>query len=300
MKVKEIIICPSCKSDQLDVQDKQLTCNSCGDRYDNIQGKPFLLAKESDIRDSFRKILKNKVEQKTKEMSFNNYFPSPRIWSKKSLRLLNKLIKENDPRKGKKLLNMGSGSEKVYENLYREIDNDIIRIGLPHKGKIDIYGDAMNMPIKSESIDLAVSSSVFEHIKDPELAASELGRICKKGGEIYVEIPFLRGYHMEPIDYQRYTISGIEELFKRHGFELIEKGVCSGTFNALILIWLDFVRSISPPGFKKISRFFFSWTTHPFKYLDRLFENTKWNNYLACNFYYHGKKIETNSTEKVS
>lgn len=292
MKVKEIIICPSCGSDQLEISDITLSCKGCGDSYDNIKGKPFLLSKESEIRDSFRELLRNKVEKKTREMLFNSWFPSHRVWSKKSLRLMDSLVKKHDPRTGKKLLNMGAGVEKVYENLYKDIDDDIIRIGLPHKGKIDIYGDAMNLPIKSGSIDLAISSSIFEHIKDPELAASELERVCKVGGEIYVEIPFLRGYHMEPIDYQRYTISGIEELFKRHGFELVEKGVCSGTFNAMILIWLDFVRSVAPPGFKKISRFFFSWTLQPFKYLDRLFENSKWNNYLACNFYYYGRKKE--------
>lgn len=289
MKVDKLIDCPGCKSGNLKVLESEMICTNCDEKYEFINGKPFLLAPDSEIREEFRKLLT--TQPKKGISSLYKLFPSQRIWSKKSRKVLKRALEENDPREGKTVMNMGSGSEKFYQKLYKDIDEDIVRIGLPLTGKIDIYGDAMDFPIKPDCIDLLISSSVFEHIKNPELAASELNRICKKGGKIYVEIPFLRAYHMEPIDYQRYTISGIEELFKRHGFELIEKGVCSGTFNAMALIWVDFVKMISPIGLKFISRFFFSWLLHPFKYLDRLFENSKRSKYLACNFYYYGKKI---------
>ena len=49
----------------------------------------------------------------------------------------------------------------------------------------------------------------------------ELFRTIKPDGLVYAEIPFIGAYHMAPHDYQRYTISGIESLFKRHGLSLI-------------------------------------------------------------------------------
>lgn len=268
MKNQEILICPTCGSENIDVNTDAIECIKCSESYDIIKGKPFLLSRDSEIKSYFKSSLTNETRQKV--FSINKFFPTQRIWSNKSINLLKKIILENDPRKGSNVLNIGSGSEKVYQKIYKEVDNDIIRIGLPDKGKIDIYGDLMNLPLKSESIDVVISSSVLEHIKNPELAVSEMNRICVKGGKVYAEIPFMRGFHMEPIDYQRYTISGIEELFKRHGFELIEKGVCSGTMNAMVLIWIDFVRTISPPGFKMISRFLFSWILHPLKFIDKL------------------------------
>lgn len=189
------------------------------------------------------------------------------------------------------VMNMGSGEEDNYKKLFAPYGNELIRIGLPHSGNIDVFGDAMQLPIKTGSIDVLISSSVFEHLKNPEKAASEIYRILKTGGKVYAEIPFLRGYHMEPIDYQRYTIMGIEELFSRHGFKLIEKGICSGSFNALALIWTDFLLSIAPRGTKLPIRFLSSWFFHPFKFLDRLFERSRWNYKLACNFYYYGEKV---------
>ena len=219
-------------------------------------------------------------------------FPSQRIWSNRSVSLVTRILKENNPASADKyVMNMGSGEERNYQRLFKPYDHDLIRIGLPHSGNIDVFGDAMQLPIADNSIDVMISSSVFEHIKNPEMAASEIARVLKKGGKVYAEIPFMRGYHMEPIDYQRYTIMGIEQLFERHGFRLIEKGICSGTFNTLALIWSDFLISIAPRGFKLPTRFLTTWISHPFKYLDRFFEKSKWNYKLACNFYYYGEKI---------
>jgi ubiquinone/menaquinone biosynthesis C-methylase UbiE len=43
------------------------------------------------------------------------------------------------------------------------------------------------LPIDSESFDLAITYNTFEHIDDPAAALSELVRVCKRGGYIYIE-----------------------------------------------------------------------------------------------------------------
>lgn len=119
---------------------------------------------------------------------------------------------------------------------------------------------------------------------------AEMKRIIRPGGRVYAEIPFIGAYHMAPVDYQRYTISGLEALFARHGFELEEIGICSGPFTAAALLFLHLATAIAPKGTKMIVRALFSWLVHPLKYLDLLCENAEWATYHACNFYYLGRK----------
>ncbi len=265
-----------------------MICTNCKETYDSIQGKPFLLPAHSDIKIDFFKTLS---KPRKKSLLSRIPIPSQRLWTHSSIKLVAQILKENDPAgQDSYVMNMGSGGENVYRKLFQPYDESIIRVGLPHDGKIDVFGDAMGLPLAADSIDVLLSSSVFEHIKNPEKAAAEIFRVLKPGGKVYAEIPFMRGFHMEPIDYQRYTIEGIEQLFERHGLRLVKKGICSGTFNTWALFMVDFLVAIAPKGTKFPVRFLVSWLTHPFKYLDRLFEHSKWNYKLACNFYYYGEK----------
>jgi len=43
------------------------------------------------------------------------------------------------------------------------------------------------LPVDSESFDLAITYNTFEHIEDPGAAFSELVRLCKRGGYIYID-----------------------------------------------------------------------------------------------------------------
>ncbi len=289
-KINKILACPNCHQSTLIFSEKTITCSNCQEQFDRVHDKPFLLLHNSEIRLDFYQTLNR---PKKKSLLSKIPLPTQRIWTRKSRHLVTRILKENDPRLDEHcVLNMGSGSEPVYQKLLQPYDAAIIRVGLPHDGKIDVYGDAMQLPIANESVDLLLSSSVFEHIKNPEKAAAEIFRILKKNGKVYAEIPFMRGFHMEPIDYQRYTIEGIEQLFERHGFTLLEKGICSGTFTTLSLIFTDFLISITPKGLKFPVRFITTWLSHPIKFLDRLFENSTWNYKLACNFYYYGQKAD--------
>jgi SAM-dependent methyltransferase len=185
---------------------------------------------------------------------------------------------------------MGSGSESFYKKIFKKFPG-IIRVGIPHNGKVNVYGDAMSLPLKNDSVDLFISSSVIEHLPNPEKSVSELFRTIKPGGSVYVEIPFLAAYHMAPHDYQRYTISGIESLFSRHGFKMLDKGVCSGPINAIILIFQHaIIESITWGPLQYFLRLILTYFLHPFKYLDFIIGQSRWSKYLACNFFYSGRK----------
>jgi ubiquinone/menaquinone biosynthesis C-methylase UbiE len=55
-----------------------------------------------------------------------------------------------------------------------------------------------NLPFKSESFDLVYSNQVIEHVKDPEKCISEIFRVLKKGGILYIRAPDYKSSFFEP------------------------------------------------------------------------------------------------------
>ncbi len=92
-----------------------------------------------------------------------------------------------------------------------------------HKSKhIDVFADLNKpLPLASSSADCILSTSVLEHISEPELLFSEMSRILKNGGHLILSVPFLYHIHEEPDDFFRYTKFGLEKLSKDAGFEIV-------------------------------------------------------------------------------
>jgi len=59
----------------------------------------------------------------------------------------------------------------------------------------DIVGDIHKIPIIDEYCDAVICASVLEHVRDPLTAMSELRRILKKGGRIFLYVPSTYPYH---------------------------------------------------------------------------------------------------------
>ena len=63
-----------------------------------------------------------------------------------------------------------------------------------------MHQDLMDMSLNTESVDLVISSDVFEHIPDPYKAHEEVYRVLKRGGRHIFTVPF---YQTEFIDEDR-------------------------------------------------------------------------------------------------
>jgi len=78
-----------------------------------------------------------------------------------------------------------------------------------------IVGDITNCPdVKSRSFDFIFSVDVFEHLRKPWKAASEIERLIKPGGIVFVSTVFSWRYHPSPIDFWRFSPAGLESLFE--------------------------------------------------------------------------------------
>lgn len=72
-----------------------------------------------------------------------------------------------------------------------------------------MHQDLMNLSFPSESIDLVLSSDVFEHMPDPYKAHKEVFRVLKPGGRHIFTVPF---YQTEFLDEDRTTLNEQGEL----------------------------------------------------------------------------------------
>lgn len=130
-----------------------------------------------------------------------------------------------------KLLDIGCG-EKPYESMAKAYITE--HVGLDHKNtlhnksKIDLFGNAYNIPVEYEYFDTILCTAVLEHLEEPYRAIKEANRVLKKKGHAIYTVPLFWHIHEEPRDFYRYTKWGLKYLFEENGFEIIELKALSG------------------------------------------------------------------------
>ncbi len=77
---------------------------------------------------------------------------------------------------------------------------------------LDIVGDALNLPILPESVDVCLNTVSLEHYSDPFQAFKEFARVLKPGGTLFLYSPFADYEHQIPNDYFRVTRYGLAHL----------------------------------------------------------------------------------------
>lgn len=140
-----------------------------------------------------------------------------------------------------KMIDIGCGS-KPYASLLTPIVDE--HIGLDHEdslhpgAEVDLKGTAYAIPVADETMDSAICTAVLEHLEEPFEALVECNRVLKKGGVAIYSIPFIWHLHEEPRDFYRYSKYGIQYLFNKANFEIIELSALSGfwvTFGQLFV-----------------------------------------------------------------
>jgi ubiquinone/menaquinone biosynthesis C-methylase UbiE len=140
-----------------------------------------------------------------------------------------------------RLIDIGCGI-KPYAKLLKPYVTE--HIGVDHEGtfhskaNVDLLGTAYAIPAPDGSFDSALCSAVLEHLEEPEQALRECYRVLKSGGVAIYSVPFIWHLHEEPRDFYRFTKYGLDYLFKKVGFEVIEIKALSGfwvTFGQLLV-----------------------------------------------------------------
>ncbi len=128
-----------------------------------------------------------------------------------------------------RIIDVGSGNSSYYRFFPNRVSVDI-----DPERKPDIIGDAHNLPFTYGEVDNILSTDVFEHLKDPVKAVSEMNRVLKKGGKVIFCTRFIFPIHDSPNDFWRFTEYGLRELFK--DFDIIELEPETTNFSTIAIL----------------------------------------------------------------
>jgi SAM-dependent methyltransferase len=138
-------------------------------------------------------------------------------------------VAEFGNKKGMKVLEIGS--RWVTGDYFKPYFSEADYIGFDfYQGKnVDVVGDAHKLSTyfpEGEKFDVIYSSAVFEHFAMPWLVATEISKLLKVGGLLYVETHFSFSSHERPWHFFQYSDMALRVLFSPGmGFECIEAGM---------------------------------------------------------------------------
>lgn len=80
---------------------------------------------------------------------------------------------------------------------------------------VDLLADVhtLSQSVAPDSQHAVIACSVFEHVQRPWIGASEIGKVLRPGGQVFVQTHFAFPIHGYPSDYWRYTRDALETIF---------------------------------------------------------------------------------------
>jgi len=97
---------------------------------------------------------------------------------------------------------------------------------------IDRHDDIHDLQFEDATFDIAVCISILEHVDNPAQAVSELKRVLKPGGLLWIQSPMAYPYHPDPLDLWRFTPTGLIRMCGN--FDLIQAGAFRFTASPLV------------------------------------------------------------------
>lgn len=174
---------------------------------------------------------------------------------------INNLIKEI-PSDGSGL-NVGAGNTFF--------DKRIKNLDIEKNNTIDIVGSVESIPIEKNKLDVIFCQEVLEHVKNPEIALSEMYRVLKPGGKLFLQVPFIIGYHPCPNDYWRFSDEGLKYIVLKNNFKIKHQEQTVGPATGFYRIAVEFFAilfSLPLPFLYKPLKGIFALLFYLVKYLD--------------------------------
>lgn len=162
-------------------------------------------------------------------------------------------------------LNLGAGET--------EFDTRMVNFDVFLAPHIAVAGNAVELPFNAEAFDLVVTQEVLEHVQQPFAALREVARVLAPGGTLYLQVPFIIGYHPGPTDYWRFTVEGIRELVEQAGLDCNVPEVAVGSSSGFYRITVEYLAilfSLPLSALYTPMKALFSALLYPIKLLDPL------------------------------
>jgi len=278
----ELLICPSCKSENIKQTTHDIVCNNCKKAYKNMtQQYRFVDYGDEQVTDTLDKI-KFIVKKNRTIYDFIMKVLGPVYFDTSMSRFLKKYVKS----KNKIAINLGSGNS--------DISKEVSNVDIFPYGSVNITCDIANLPLKTNSIDVIINSAVLEHVPNPEKVVAEIHRVLKKGGIVYSFFPFMQGFHASPYDFSRRTIEGMKVLYK--DFDIIEVKPSGGPTSGFLWVFQEWLAILLSFGIKPLHQLIWSIllvTLWPIKFLDIILLKHPMAHNISSGFVLIGKKSAT-------
>ena len=122
---------------------------------------------------------------------------------------------------GSSILDAGAG-ESVYKSMFAACDYKAIDLAVGESrwnyANLDYVGALHEMPIEDETFDAVLCTQVLEHLEWPRESVSEMHRVLKPGGTLFISVPMAQHEHQTPYDFFRYTSYGLKSICQHAGF----------------------------------------------------------------------------------
>jgi SAM-dependent methyltransferase len=111
-------------------------------------------------------------------------------------------------------------------------------------------------PIKDETFDGIGCFAVLEHVRKPWTVVSEIRRMLKRGGKVWIDWPFLQPVHGYPSHYFNATREGLRSIFEDEGFDIGMVDTLSHQGADYTITWLmgALMRNLPPKAQEKLGK----------------------------------------------
>lgn len=139
------------------------------------------------------------------------------------VRSLRAFLAEYEPIGGS-ILDLGCGEQpfrRMFSDAAQYVGLDIPSgFGMSHSHHNLLLFDGSKIPIRSASIDLVLATEILEHVNDVQRLLSEVMRVLRPGGRVFLTTPWSARIHYEPFDFRRVSPHGMAQYATETGLRL--------------------------------------------------------------------------------
>ena len=205
MHLIDILICPDCKTGNLNVKDEKVVCANCNNKHFFDINQNQIVFKEVYTPKKVEEDVFSLNENKKKNFS----------WRELNYLKIEQFVKDFPV--DSVCIDIGSGP-MTNKNLLKKFNNIIYMDGAKFNSVNIVCDFEKAVPLKSNSADAIILSNVLEHIFSPQTLLKEIYRVLKNNGKCLILVPYSIKLHQEPHDYFRYTKYALKKFLEDSNF----------------------------------------------------------------------------------